>query len=234
MRLMGDREGRRSRTLVRLYPSVWRARHGAEMLDLLGARPPTWRDSIDLVRGALDAHLHPRSPSRLPAFAAILAGAAWTVVALAVLAEPVPPDWPGFLAWTLAPGLIGAVAGLIASVGLALRLGDVPGRLGRVALGAVVLTHGAWAVLLIAAILGSEYGAPTAATGTAAAIATIALGLVLARGDQHPYGEGLVLVGGALLLPPPLAWVATAVAWTSLGVWLLVDRTRVEARWTRP
>lgn len=230
----GRRGGVRTRTLVRLYPSAWRARYGPEMLDLLDDRPPTWRDSVDLIRCALDAHLHPPTPSRLPAFAAILAGAAWTVVALAVLAEPVPPDWPGFLAWTLVPGLIAALAGLVASIGLALRLGDAPGVLGRAALVAVIVTHGAWAVLLAVAVLGSGYGVETAATGSAAAVATIVLGLVLIRGDQHPYGEGLVIVGGALLLPPPLAWVAMAVAWTSLGVWLLVDRTRAEARWTRP
>ncbi len=135
---------------MRLYPAAWRARYGTEMLDLLDERPPTWRDAIDLVRGALDAHLHPPSRSRLPAFAAILAGAAWTVVALAVLAEPVPPDWPGFLAWTLVPGFIGAAAGLVASIGLALRLGDGPGLFGRRRrCSALVLTHGAWAVVLL-------------------------------------------------------------------------------------
>jgi hypothetical protein len=227
MRLMDGRGGRsRSRTLVRLYPAAWRARYGVEMLDLLDDRPPTWRDAIDLCRGALDAHLHPPTRSRLPAIAAILA--------LAVLVEPVPPDWPGFLAWTLIPGLIGAVAGLVASIGLALRLGDAPGVLGRAALVAVIVTHGAWAVLLTVAVLGSGYGAVTAATGTAAAVATTLLGLVLVRGDHHPVGEALVVIGVALLLPPPLAWVVAAVAWTSLGIWLLVDRTTAVTRWTRP
>ena len=225
MRLMDGRAVRaQSRNLLRLYPSSWRARDGAAMLDLLAERPPTWRDSIDLIRGALDAHLHPRTRSRLPAFAAILAGAAWTVVALAVLAEPVPPDWPGFLAWTLVPGIIGAVAGLIASIGLALRLGDVPGTVGRVAVVAVIVTHGAWVAWLLMAILGSGYGVPTAATGAAAAIATILLGLVLVRRDEHPYGEALVVIGGALLLPPPLAWVVVAVAWTGIGLRIAAER----------
>jgi hypothetical protein len=225
MRLM---EGRGSRaqggTLLRLYPASWRSRYGAEMLDLLDERPPTWRDSIDLIRGALDAHLHPPETSRLPAVAAILAGAAWTVVALAVLSEPVAPDWPGFLAWTLVPGLIGAVAGLVASLGLALRLGDAPGRLGRVAVAAVLITYVAWAIWLLFAILGAGYGVPTAATGTAAAIATIVLGLALVRPDQHPYGEALVVIGGSLLLPPPLAWVIVAVAWTVVGLRMTTDR----------
>ncbi len=207
---------------MRLYPSAWRARYGAEMLDLLEERPPTWRDSIDLIRGALDAHLHPPTRSRLPAFAAILAGAAWTVVALAVLAEPVPPDWPGFLAWTLVPGFVGAIAGLVACIGLALRLGDAPGISGRIAVVAVIVTHGAWVAWLLMAILGSGYGVATAATGTAAGIATILLGLVLVRRDQHPYGEGLVVVGGALLLP--LAWVVVAIAWTGIGLRIAAER----------
>jgi hypothetical protein len=166
MRVMDGRGSHtRGRSLLRLYPAAWRSRYGAEVLDLLEERPPALRDSIDLIRGALDAHLHPPTGSRLPSFAAILAGAAWTVVALAVLSEPVAPDWPGFLAWTLVPGLIGAVAGLVASLGLALRLGDAPGRLGRVAVAAVLITHVGWAIWLLFAILGAGYGVPTAATG---------------------------------------------------------------------
>ncbi len=222
---MDGRAGRARRcNLLRLYPSWWRARYGAEMLDLLGERPPTWRDSIDLIRGALDAHLRPPTRSRLPAFAAVLAGAAWTVVALAVLVEPVPPDWPGFLAWTLVPGLVGAVAGLVAAIGLALRLGDVPGLFGRVAVVAVIVTHGAWVAWLLVAILGSGYGVATAATGTAAAIATMMLGLVLVRRDEHPHGEALVVIGGAMLLPPPLAWVVVAIAWTAIGLRIAAER----------
>jgi len=45
--------------LLRLYPSAWRDRHGEELLALLETRPPNLRDRIDLVRGALDARLHP-------------------------------------------------------------------------------------------------------------------------------------------------------------------------------
>ncbi len=67
-------------------------------------------------------------------------------------------------------------------------------------------------------MIGAGYGVATAAIGTAAAISTILLGLVLVRREQHPYGEGLVVVGVALLLPPPLAWVIAAVAWTGIGL----------------
>lgn len=47
------------RRLLRLYPHSWRDRYEAEFLDLLEARPATLPDLIDILRGALDAHLHP-------------------------------------------------------------------------------------------------------------------------------------------------------------------------------
>lgn len=206
------------RYLLALYPRPWRLRYEPEMLALLADRPPTWRDRIDLVRGALDAHLHPERVSRLPGRAALLAGAAWTVVALAVLAEPVPPDWPGLWAWTLMPALIAVVGGMVATLGFALRLGDAPGRAGRTATAAVIATNGIWAVTLIVAIVGGPYGAVTAAAGNLAAAAVVALGLVLIRAGHHQIGELLAVAGGALLLPPPASWVVAAVAWTAIGL----------------
>ena len=45
--------------LVRFYPMTWRRRYEAEMLQLLDKRPRTPREALDLIRGAIDAHLHP-------------------------------------------------------------------------------------------------------------------------------------------------------------------------------
>jgi hypothetical protein len=45
--------------LVGLYPAAWRVRYGEEMEVLLADRPPTFRDRLDIIRGALDARLHP-------------------------------------------------------------------------------------------------------------------------------------------------------------------------------
>jgi hypothetical protein len=45
--------------LIRLYPRAWRARYGDELAELVAHRPLGLRGSIDLVRGALDAHRHP-------------------------------------------------------------------------------------------------------------------------------------------------------------------------------
>src|SRR5262249_50289491 len=52
-------EGGAVRRLVHLYPSGWRRRYGAELRTVLEAEPPTVRGVLDVLRGALDAHLHP-------------------------------------------------------------------------------------------------------------------------------------------------------------------------------
>lgn len=46
--------------LLALYPERWRNRYGDEFLALLADRPPAFRDRIDIVRGAVDAHLSPQ------------------------------------------------------------------------------------------------------------------------------------------------------------------------------
>lgn len=47
-----------SAALLALYPSAWRARYGAEMADIVGREGLTVWGVLDLLRGALDAHLH--------------------------------------------------------------------------------------------------------------------------------------------------------------------------------
>ena len=49
--------------LLRLYPRAWRARYGEEMLVLLEQHHLSIRTRINLLRGALDAQLHMRSPT---------------------------------------------------------------------------------------------------------------------------------------------------------------------------
>ncbi len=45
--------------LLRLYPYAWRARYEEEVLAVLASRPLSLREAIDVLRGAVDAHLHP-------------------------------------------------------------------------------------------------------------------------------------------------------------------------------
>jgi hypothetical protein len=46
--------------LLALYPRSWRDRYEDEFLSLIEDRPPDALDRIDIVRGAIDARLHPR------------------------------------------------------------------------------------------------------------------------------------------------------------------------------
>jgi hypothetical protein len=50
---------RPARILVGLYPQAWRTRYGAEVLDLINGSGLSLSGGWDLLRGALDAHLHP-------------------------------------------------------------------------------------------------------------------------------------------------------------------------------
>ncbi len=222
--MSATRATRTGRRIVGAYPARWRARYADEVLALLDDRPPGWRDTLDLARGALDAHLHPAVPSRFVAWAALLAGASWAIVALAVLLEPAAPDWPGYLAWILPPAAIGALAGLAASAGLALRIGSRGGRAGRVAVAASIVGQVLLVIALVVAAAGGPYGAATGAAGSAAAVGLVLQGIATIRAGHSPEGLGLTLVGAALLLPPPIAWVGTAGTWTVLGGWLAVDR----------
>jgi hypothetical protein len=76
--------------LIALYPATWRARYEDEFLALLAERPPrTIGERLDIVRGAIDARLHPqlggveRVRDRL-GFAVLLGFVAfWTGIGLA-------------------------------------------------------------------------------------------------------------------------------------------------------
>ena len=48
--------------LIALYPRTWRDRYETEFRALMAERPPDPLDSIDVVRGAIDARMHPQVP----------------------------------------------------------------------------------------------------------------------------------------------------------------------------
>lgn len=106
-------------SLVRLYPRAWRDRYETEFRGVLQARPPTTRDRVDIVRGAIDARLHgeiPGSPRLRSPIARLerLAGGASLVAGLGLTA------WTGLLVrdfrgWD---GAEPATAGLIAALGV--------------------------------------------------------------------------------------------------------------------
>ena len=115
--------------LLRLYPRAWRERYGDEMLALLESQPTTLIDHLDLIRGALDARLHPQVPSvaaaperELPVFQrtfgfmAAAGGIAWIIGILSIFV--LPRDVEGsrslglaMIGMTLAIAFIGAALG---------------------------------------------------------------------------------------------------------------------------
>lgn len=84
--------------LLRLYPAPWRQRYGEEFLALLAERPPSLDDRVDIVRGAIDARLHPQATAPQPTVAdraglAVLSGLGMFVAGiLLAISGPVQED----------------------------------------------------------------------------------------------------------------------------------------------
>jgi hypothetical protein len=213
--------------LLHLYPRAWRQRYETEMLAVLEARPLTFRTRVDLARGALDAHLHPAVPPSLGLVAPVVAGVAWITAGGATLAESTPPDWPGYLLWTLPLGLLGAGAGLR----IVLTVGLGSGMRAPAASGAALLLalagYAFWVAALAVAVVGGPYGAITGAAQSIAAVGTIAVGLVRWRATDHPLAEAVLIAGAAMLVPTPAAWIVAGAAWLALAV---VARPRIDLR----
>ena len=211
-------------SLLLLYPATWRARYGDEMDALLGDRPPGYRERFDLIRGAIDAWLHPPAPSRTSFVAALLGGGSWTAVAAGVLVQPAPPDWPGYLMETVPIALMSAVCLLVASAGCLLRAGETSTRTAWLTIGLVAVGYLAWIGLLGATLLGLAGGWPLAAAQTVAMLGTIATGLVLVRAGVEAVGSLLFVAALAMLMPWTLAWLGFGTAWTAIGIALFLDR----------
>jgi hypothetical protein len=126
-------------SLLRLYPQAWRERYGDELVALLEDHPATLSDHLDLIRGALDARLHPQvlgvtaiPDKELPVnqrafgFLAAAGGIAWILGILSIYV--LPRDVEGSRSLGLA--MVG-MALAIACIGAA--LGDLGTRQGSAA-----------------------------------------------------------------------------------------------------
>lgn len=198
------------------------------MLAVLEQAHLSGRGRYDLARGAIDAHLH--TPSRLPAIAALVTGGVWTYAGVGVVAQPAPPDWPGYLLETLPLAIVAVAAGLVATIGCWARRSDRGGRFGGVAIGLAVLGHLAWLVALVLALAGVAYGAPTALAQDAGALGCLAVGVVLLRAGDERLGGLLVLAPAFLLFGWPVAWLGFGLAWTIAGFLLLTGLEPEEPR----
>jgi hypothetical protein len=212
--------------LLRLYPRAWRERYEEEMLALLEDARLGWRGRADLLRGAIDARVH--AASRVPGAAALVAGGLWTVAGAGVLAQPVPPDWPGHLLETLPLGVGAILAGTIALIGCWARSSDRAGRRGAIVAAAVVVSQLVWALALLAGFIGFADSATLAAGQAAGAVGCLVMGLLLLRTGDEPIGLILVAAPPVLLFGWPIAWLAFGLAWTGIGFILLLALGRDE------
>lgn len=218
---------------LRLYPGWWRIRYGDEMSVVLEAATLRPMVVLDLLRGALDAHLigdgRPSSRGRVEM---LVAGGSWTVIGAATAAAPTPPDWPGYSIETLPIGVVGAAAVLGAVLAVGRRGWGTSGRAIEILLPIALLTHLAWAGALVVAAAGGPYGPITAAIQSAAAITTVGVGVERVRTADHPVGELALIAGVAFLMPRPAAWLLAGAAWTALGLVILLARPHGDHRGT--
>ena len=222
--------------LVGLYPRPWRVRYESEFLALLAARPPSLRDRLDIVLGAVDARIRPQLPggaapseytvARGAGLAAIAGGALWCATYLGPGLARAEGEWSGLI--VLAVGLM-----LLSLPGAYLAAYRRP-----------LLVASGVGVVSVLAILGGQlpYGLLLAGPGLAllALLGPGALALAAARAGVAPRRRWWLLagafaapLGGAVLagLGAFAAgnWVALAVAaslpyglaWTLIGASLI-------------
>jgi hypothetical protein len=176
--------------LVRLYPGPWRDRYEEEFLALLEERPPTARDRLDTILGALDAHLHPQGnvlpqpwTHRLPGLFALIAGAMWSAVFLA------------FVVWHEGAWAVAILIPLSMLLMFLSLPGDYMAAHGR----QIAIALGVVGLCIVVANL--PYSLPTAIAGIAGYL--IALGglltLAAIRAEIGPSGRWTLLVLAVLL-----------------------------------
>ena len=223
--------------LIRLYPRAWRQRYGDEFLALMSERPPTLRDRLDIVRGALDAHLFPQlpGPDLVPDRSGLLPLAGAVSIGIGVflaLNGPVQYDEDGSYRDGAAalPFIIGAMA--LLAVGLYHLARQLP-RDAVVGRGAATLaiicglfwSMVPWVIVALAAFLGSILVLATSAsrahvwprwlTGALSVLVAIPASLTAAMTflPYYTFREtGLILVG----MIAPLVGI-----WMVFGVGLL-------------
>ena len=147
----------------------------------------------------------------------------WTIAGVAVVGQPVPPDWPGYLVDILPLTIVAVVAGLIAVIGCWARRSDVGGRLGAVGALLALIGHLGWALALAAVMAGTGSGLLVVACQAIALTGCVVIGLLLVRTEDLPIGAAILLASAIMFFGWPAAWLSFGLAWTIVGL-LLVTR----------
>jgi len=197
--------------LLGLYPRAWRARYGDEFAELLAARPPSIRDRLDIVVGAIDARINPQVPvagdrerllggDRAARSAAIVTGVLFTIWGVILATSMVP--WES----NLAPGAsadlltVAWVSGMVGSLLAPVALGIVIARCGRVLGGAGVTGAILTAVGLLMSALGMGVAALLALAAGVTLFSWRANGRILSAPNAMAFAAGSLLSVAAFLL----------------------------------
>jgi hypothetical protein len=235
--------------LLALYPRAWQARYGDEFAELLEARPPSLRDRVDIVVGAIDARVNPQVPgaddrervvagsraARLLAVAVGVMFTIWGVVGATFMVpwesglEPSGPPELMNLAWAL-----GMLGGLLAPV----VFGIIVLRYDR-ALGGAGVTG---AILTPIGLLMAEFGMGLLALFILAVGAILfswrANGRILSTPVAFAFAAGTLLVVGGFLVfvagngqdvTVLLTMVGLGPSWIVLGLGLREPRSMPDA-----
>ncbi|HEY7738220.1 MAG TPA: hypothetical protein VIC63_04235 [Candidatus Limnocylindria bacterium] len=225
--------------LVGLYPAAWRERYGDEFHALLETRTPGRLDVIDIVWGAVDAHLFPQAPegrflmfTRLAGLAAIGAAAALLMGFLFFIPNINELTVPVFYGLATI-GVVGIHLRQVAVRPALAWLGFLLGLLGLVSgIGFVLLTR--------VGVIPTDANEVGFLVGLALWIGSSALGAVMLAIRVFPTLVGLALVigsniavlglfaagspnaGEALDILGQVGILVYAAAWLGIGVSLLV------------
>jgi hypothetical protein len=221
--------------LLRLYPTAWRERYLAEVSDLLAERPPTLRDQLDLIRGAIDARIHPQvvaahatdgEPIMRPVGSAallVIGGGLWIAGGAIQAGAPYDP----VSGYKESAGVMIVIAGaLLTSLGAIGRVWSGPERSSGLRRATVAMLIGALLILLPWPILAIGFFAYV--------FATVVFGLLLAGAGR---GAGILLAIGALVATSfntestmALAAIPFGLAWIAVGVNGAVRRSPTSAQ----
>jgi hypothetical protein len=232
--------------LVRLYPRAWRERYEREFVALLAERPPSTRDTLDTVGGAIDAHLHPQLAGpeiepmpwthRIPGSLALAGGLLWSSVIVALLFGAAPASdlwspmmWGLMLMFLSLPGDYLAAHGRRIAIGLVLIAGSVTSAR-MIGWSAVVIVAGSSVVLIV---LGGMLSLAAIRAGIGPRMRWLLLLLTVVVQVAAVISFGLLQILpddgsarfaiAALVAPYALAWVVVGARMAIRGAPTIVD-----------
>lgn len=225
--------------LVALYPRSWRERYETEFRALMAERPPTLADRFDVLRGALDARLHPQLGStppgdpayshsaRLGGILAVLGGLLWAVAGIAFKGAFYNSrlgykESDTAIAIAIAGALLTGMAALAMSRSLPRRRVLLSISAATVLLGALAMPL-PWPIVFLGfftTIIGTVIFGLLAATRLGLTGILLAGASVLALGFNTEDDRAL------LLIPLGAAWVLLGIVVTIRGIEATVDSLR--------